>query len=70
MGVIEKANATPVSPELLKGVVQIIGELPPEEGSDCTGRALAAIRFLENERPELKSTADQPLPRDQKTIIG
>jgi hypothetical protein len=48
MNVIDRANAAPLDPELMKDMLTCLAEMPEEQRADMTGRGLGLIRFLED----------------------
>jgi len=60
MTVIDKANATPLDPDLMKEMLDCLDAMPEEQRKDLTGRGLGLIRFLE-ERLKEKETMDRAM---------
>jgi hypothetical protein len=58
MNVIDRANAAPLDPQLLKDMLTCLDEMPEEQRSDMTGRGIGLIRFLEE-----RVKAQQPMER-------
>lgn len=51
MTIAKQINAAPLTPELMKRLMTLVGDMPAEQRSDLTGRSIGIIRFLEEEYP-------------------
>jgi hypothetical protein len=49
---LQRIAKKPVPADLLKAALVVVDELPEEQRKDFTGRTLAIIRLLEDQRPE------------------